>query len=91
MPTKKLSRRLKPDQVAELWNCDRKKVYQLIDAGELLAINIALPDSKTPRWVVPEDSIEAFEQSRSNLTEEARAQRRRRIRRSSDPYASVLD
>lgn len=82
--------RLTPMQVAEIWSVTPKKVYQMIDAGELEAIDTSLPGSKRKRWVIPVEAIESFEKRRSNLTEDARAQRRRRVRTLADPYADIL-
>ena len=78
-----------PTEVADELRCDNKKVYTLISLGELEAFNIALPGSTRKRWVIPSESVEAYLKRHSNLTDEARAQRRRRIRRT-DPYADVL-
>ena len=85
-----MQQRLTPLQLAEKYGVGKKKIYQLIDAGEIEAVDISLPGSLHKRWVIPVEAVEAYEQRNSNLTEEARAQRRRRISRSADPYADVL-
>ena len=89
MASAKLKPRVTPIQLAELYGVGKKKIYQLIDAGEIEAVDISLPGSTHKRWVISVEAVEAYEQRNSNLTEEARSQRRRRIRRS-DPYADVL-
>jgi hypothetical protein len=82
--------RLTPTQVAEIWAVTPKKVYQMIDAGELQAIDTSLPGSKRKRWVICIEAIEAYEKRKSNLSAEARAQARRRVRTLADPYREIL-
>lgn len=85
-----MQQRLTPLQLAEKYGVGKKKIYQLIDAGEIEAIDISLPGSLHRRWVIPVEAVEVYERRHSNLTDEARAQRRRRIRRGADPYREIL-
>ena len=90
MASAKLKPRLTPIELAELWGVGKKKIYVMIDVGEIEAVDISLPGSLHKRWVIPVEAVEAYEKRRSNLTEDARAQRRRRVRTLADPYADVL-
>jgi hypothetical protein len=56
------------DEVAALLNCDRSHVYHLVQAGQLVAENIAIPASPPKKtracWRVWPQALEAFRAAR---------------------------
>lgn len=54
-----IKRRLKPTEVAAIWNCSASQVLSLIHSGRLHAINIGT--QKRGRYVIDPDEIERFE------------------------------
>ena len=64
-----VARHLTPADVAERLNCRPSKVRDLINSGQLPAINAALnPRGKKPRWQITMDALEAFERGRMTRT-----------------------
>lgn len=52
-------------QLARKWGVDKKKVYDWIDSGQLIAMNGARdPNSERPRFLIDIRDIEAFEKAR---------------------------
>jgi hypothetical protein len=58
---------------------DRHKVTDLIDAGELQAIDVSSPGSRKRIWRIPVAAIEAFEARRSSAGPSPSPRRRRTI------------
>lgn len=58
-----MSARLKVDEVAEMWQCDRRIVLAAIADKEspLPAVKIA------GRWLIEPDDVEAYEDARRNV------------------------
>jgi hypothetical protein len=50
--------------LAGRWQCKPHVVLDLIDAGELPAIDVSRPGSKRPRWRILPVDLEAFEERR---------------------------
>jgi len=60
-------RKLTPPQIARMWGVSVEKILAFIRAGQLRAVNGALPGrNQRPRWLVDVDDLRAFEESRSN-------------------------
>ncbi|MDV6033980.1 MAG: helix-turn-helix domain-containing protein [Phycisphaera sp. RhM] len=70
--------------LATRWGCSIDQVRNLIDSGELPAVNIGLGKQRA-RWVVPEESVVAFEQRRSNQQPGAAPRRKPETLRRSRP------
>lgn len=67
--------------LAESLGVDQDKILGWIHRGELHALNVAESASGRPRWRIPADAWEAFQQARSNraaIAEVASPRRRRR-------------
>jgi hypothetical protein len=63
-------RKITPPQVAKLWGIDVNKVLHWIRSGQLKAINGARKASGTkPRYLIDIADLEAFERSRSAVTD----------------------
>ena len=81
-------RKLTPPQIARLWGTSVEKVHAFIRAGELRAVNGALPGRKLrPRWLVDVDDLQSFEESRANRPAPSKpAPRRQRRVEDEGPY-----
>ena len=64
-------RRLTPQQVATRFGVTVKRVYALIEAGRIVAIDVSIGNER-PRWRIDEAAIEAFEMARSNRAKKQR-------------------
>jgi hypothetical protein len=65
--------------LAERWGVPIKKIHALIDAGELVALNVALnPHGAKPRYRITETEIEAFEDRRRSQPKQVPIRSRRR-------------
>ena len=81
-------RKLTPPQIARMWGVSVEKVHAFIRAGELRAVNGALPGRKQrPRWLVDVEDLADFERRRSNQPAPSKPAPQRRRRGESDgPY-----
>ena len=71
-----------PKTLAERWSSSDEHVLGLIHSGQLRAFSISPPNSKRPRFRIPEDSVAEFEQQRSNRPQPvAQTARRKRGQR----------
>lgn len=52
-------KRLKPKEVAELWQCSVSQVLSLLRSGKLKGINIST--ASRPRYVIDPSEVERFE------------------------------
>ena len=53
------AKRLKPKEIAALWQCSTSQVLSLIRAGKLKGINIST--ASRPRYVVDPSEVDRFE------------------------------
>lgn len=53
-------------ELARTLGVDQDKILGWIHKGELRALNVAESASGRPRWRIPADAWQAFEQARSN-------------------------
>ncbi len=56
---------LTPKEIAERFGCNLNKVLFWIKSGQLTAVDIALTQSKKPRWRISVDALADFERVRS--------------------------
>lgn len=60
-----MSTLLTPQQLADRWQCHRDKVHKLLRSGQVRAVNLVLdPNATRPRYAIPMEEIERFEQER---------------------------
>ncbi len=73
-------------QLAQALGIDQTKLLGWIHRGELQALNVAESATGRPRWRIPADAWQAFQQARSNTAQAPapRPQQRRRRRRQAD-------
>jgi len=68
-----------PAALAQRWGVTVKKVLAFIDAGELIALNLAVnARGEKPRYRIKESDIAAFEEQRRSRPVNPRPTRRRR-------------
>ena len=58
---------LRASQVAKRLNIARTGVYQLIDSGQLVAINVSTGQER-PQWRITPDALQDFMSSRLSIT-----------------------
>ena len=58
-------RKLTPPMLARRLGVSPDKIRAWIQAGELRAVNVATNRSGTPRWLIDERDLEAFERLRT--------------------------
>ena len=68
-------------QIATRWGCCHSSVLSLVRSGELSAVDISTNPSGRSRYVVPAESLEAFEARRTVSPTSAPAKRRPKLRR----------
>jgi hypothetical protein len=76
------SQSLSVSGLAKRWGVSTKKIYALIDSGELKAINTSVGPGKRPRYSIPRREVERLEQSRAVVSEAAAPVRRNRATKS---------
>lgn len=59
-----MSETISPAELAKRYSVKVDKIHQFIRSGELVAINVASSLSGRPRWRIPLDTLEAFENRR---------------------------
>lgn len=75
-----------PPKLAKHWRVSVNKILYWIDAGELVAINMAAnTDGKHPRWRISQEAVETFERRRSAV-EPAKKRKRRPFERRAIPH-----
>jgi hypothetical protein len=69
---------LTPPQLAAQWGVHPDKVLQLINSGQLKAINLAVDPKGRPRYRIYRAEIARFEESRATRPPVPKVRRRRR-------------
>lgn len=65
-----MSELLTVTEVAKKMRSSETKIRQMIEAGELAAINLAIKTSGRPRWMIEQKEIERFIESRTSKRRE---------------------
>ena len=67
-----------PREIAAMYRISINKVLAWVRSGELKAINVGRDNAKRPRFLIPVESLSAFEASRASRPPATKAKRRRR-------------
>ena len=67
-------------EIAERWNCSHSTVLTHCHTGELRAVDVSTNRRKRSHYIVPNESLLAFEQSRETPPPERPAIRRNRLK-----------
>lgn len=76
-------------QLAKYYGVAPKKIRELVEAGELQAIDLASPSSTRPRLAITEASVEAFEARRAVGPKPKPARRRKTTASVKDYFAHL--
>lgn len=65
-PKQPVASRFTPKEVAEMLGIDVEGVYAAIQRGDLKTVNVSrTPDGSKPRYMIPRESLEQFQQART--------------------------
>lgn len=67
-------------EIAQRWNCSHSTVLTHCQTGELRAIDISTNRRKRAHYLVPDESLRSFEESRSTPQPEKPVARRKRVK-----------
>ncbi len=73
-----LAETITPPQLAAKWSVHPDKVLQLINSGQLKAVNLAVNPKGRPRYRIYLTEVARFEEARSTRPPVPKARRRRR-------------
>lgn len=83
---------ISPSELAKRYGCKVDRIHAMIRSGELPAINVASSLTGRPRWRIPVEAVQQFEERRSSRpTPPAPRRRQRRQKPAAVDYVAMMN